>query len=318
MIRIGFIGCGGIAREYLGRLDNLSDRACVTAFCDIDPARAEALARGRAARIYTDYRQMLDQEPLDAVFDNLPPFARADELVLAAQHNCAVFTTKPLGLDLPTAQRSLEAIEAAGVRNSVGYMFRYSGITQYAMGLIAGRPLAMFVGRVLGAMPGGWNSKRDLSGGQLVEQSTHIFDLARYFAGDVRSVYANGGRGHVPDRVDYEDVTTVSLSFEGGAIGSVISTCAVWQFFWGATLIARDLHLELVFDEWTVKGQVDGETIDYRDDVTGYPEQIEAFVRAVETHDQSAVRCSYRDGLATLATTLAANRSLASSESEVP
>lgn len=317
MIRIGFIGCGGIAREYLSRLDSLPNDAQVTTFCDIDPARARELVAGREARVYTDYRAMLEHEQLDAVFDNLPPFARRDELVLAAQRGCAIFTTKPLGLELATARRSLEAIERAGVINSVGYMFRYSGITNYARQLLADRPPAMIVGQVIGAMPGGWNASKALSGGQIVEQATHLVDVARYLAGDVRAVYALGRAGHVPDRVDYEDVSTVSLDFAGGAIGNIISTCAVWQFFWGCTIIARDLHLELVFDAWTVRGSVDGRLIDYHDPVSGYAEQIATFVQAVATNNQALIRCSYRDGFGTLATTLAANRSLGTGQREL-
>ncbi len=316
MITIGFIGCGGIAREYLRQLDMLRGEVQVRAFCDLEPQRASTLAAGRDARVYTDYRAMLDAEQLDAVFDNLPPYARSDELVLAAERGCAIFTTKPLGLDLDMVRRSLDAIEAAGVINSVGYMFRYSGITDYAKRLIDGRPLGMVVGRVLGATPGGWNSRRVLSGGQVVEQSTHFVDLARYFAGEVRSVFAYGRLRLVPDRVDYDDVSTVSLDFADGAIGAIVSTCAVWQFFWGCTLIGRDLHLELVYDAWTVRGSVDGHSVEYQDSVSGYPEQVATFVRAVQMGNQSLIRCSYRDGLGTLAVTLAANRSLVSGRPE--
>lgn len=319
MIRIGFIGCGGIAREYLHRLEALGDEAQVIAFCDIDAHRAHELASGREARVYTSYQEMLEAEELDAVFDNLPPFARADELELAAHKGCAIFTTKPLGLDLQAPRRSLEAIRSAGVINSVGYMFRYSGVTGYAKDLLADRPLALVLGRVLGAMPapGSWNSKRALSGGQIVEQSTHLVDLARYFAGNVRCVYALGSQGHVHDRVDYEDATVVSLDFERGSVGSIVSTCAVQQFFWGLTLVARDLHLELVFDEWTVRGRVDGAEINYHDEISGYPEQIGTFIKAVQSNNQSLIRCDYQDGLHTLATTLAANRSLETGSPEV-
>ncbi|MDQ2809025.1 MAG: Gfo/Idh/MocA family oxidoreductase [Chloroflexota bacterium] len=320
MTRIGFIGCGGIAREYLQRLDGVGlpskPAVQVVAFCDLDPERAQALAAGRGAAVFTDYRAMLDAARLDAVFDNLPPFARGDELVRAAEAGCAVFTTKPLGLDLAVGRRSLAAIEAAGVVNSVGYMFRYSGITAYAKQRLADRAPALVLGQVLGAMPGGWNAQRALSGGQIVEQSTHLVDLARYLAGDVRQVYALGRAGAVPDRVDYEDRSTLTLDFRGGAVGTVVSTCAVWQFFWGCTLIARDLHLDLVYDAWTVRGQVDGQPVDHYDPVSGYPEQVAAFVEAVQTGDRSGIRSTYRDGLATLATTLAATRSLASGQPE--
>ena len=316
MIRIGFIGCGGIAHEYLSRLDALGDEVRVAACCDLDHERAVALAGPRGARVYTDWVSMLARERPDAVFDCLPPFARGDELVAAAERGCAIFTTKPLALDLEVARRSLAAIEAADVINSVGYMFRYSGITDYARALLADRPVAMMLGQVIGARPAGWNARRALSGGQIVEQSTHTVDLLRYLAGDVRTVYALGRAGYVPDRVDYEDVSTLSLDFAGGAVGTVVSTCTVRQFFWGCTLIARDVHLELVYDAGTVRGTVDGRPVEHHDAASGYPEQIAAFVHAVKTGDRSPIRCTYRDGLGTLATTLAANHSLASGRPE--
>lgn len=316
MIRVGFIGCGGIAREYLSRLDQLPDEARVVAVCDLDEGRAREFAGGRDAAAYTDYHEMLDRERLDAVFDCLPPFARADEIVDAAERGLAIFTTKPLGLELGVAERSLAAIEAAGVVNSVGYMFRHSGIVDEARRLLAGRPVAMVAGQVYGAMPGGWYAERARSGGQIVEQSTHLIDLTRYLAGEVRGVYALGRAQTVPDRVDYEDVSSVTLDFADGAVGTVLSTCAVWQFYWGCTIIARDVHLELVFDDWTLRGRVDGHPVEYRDTIGGYQEQINAFVRAVRTGDQSPIRCSYRDGLGTLATTLAAVRSLTTGRPE--
>jgi predicted dehydrogenase len=142
-------------------------------------------------------------------------------------------------------------------------------------------------------------------------------DLACYLAGNVRTVFALGRSGTVPDRVDYEDVSTVALDFESGTVGTVVSTCAVWQFFWACTLIARDLHLELVFDEGTLRGTVDGRSVAYDHPSSGYDEQIAEFLRAVSSGDQSFVRCSYREALSTFATTLAANRSLTSGRPEL-
>ena len=47
MLKIGFIGCGGIAREYLSRLDALSEQIQVSAFCDLDLARATGFCARR-------------------------------------------------------------------------------------------------------------------------------------------------------------------------------------------------------------------------------------------------------------------------------
>ncbi len=310
MIRIGFVGCGGIAHEYLARLDELGERVRVTAFCDLDLARAEALANWRGARALQSYQELYETADLNAVFVCLPPFARGDELVQAAARGLHIFTTKPLALDLGTAERSAAAIRAAGVLCSVGYMFRYSGITERAKELLGARRPALVLGQVIGATPGGWVGRGDLSGGQIVEQSTHIVDVARYLVGDVTRVSAKASSGHVPDRVDYPDTTLVNLDFGSGAVGSVVSSAAVWNFYWALTLVARDLHLELVYDVFTIKGVVDGERVDEHEPRSGYPEQVEAFVRALETGDASLIRSPYEDALQTFRVTLAANRAL--------
>ncbi len=83
------------------------------------------------------------------------------------------------------------------------------------------------------------------------------------------------------------------------------------------TLVVRDLHLELVYDTWTLWGSVDGCHFDEHIPLSGYAEQAATFIDAIASHDQSLIRCSYRDGLATLAMTLAANRSLLSGRPEV-
>jgi myo-inositol 2-dehydrogenase / D-chiro-inositol 1-dehydrogenase len=72
------------------------------------------------------------------------------------------------------------------------------------------------------------------SGGQFVEQTTHIFDLARYLAGDVAEVYANAAvrlLGEV-ESFNVTDVGAANLKFAGGAIGTIHNTCLLkmgWQ-----------------------------------------------------------------------------------------
>lgn len=314
MIRVGFIGCGGIAHEYQARLDERRDRAAVVAYCDLDDSRAQAFAGPRGAAAYDDWRRMLDEARLDAVFCNVPPFARGEELAAAAEAGCAIFSTKPLGLELDGPRRTLAAIERAGVIDSVGYMFRYSGVTDELRRRLEDRRPTLLVGQVYGGMPGGWTASLALSGGQLVEQSTHVFDVLRLLGGETTEVYARGHAGAAP--VDFPDSTAVTMTFEGGCVGSVLSTTAVRKFFWGVTVIAEDLHLDVVYDDWTVKGVDRGERVDLHLPVAGYQEQVDAFLKAIEMGDPAPIRSSYRDGCRTLATTLAANRSLESGRPE--
>lgn len=317
-LRIGFIGAGGVSAEYRQRLEELGERVAITAVCDLQPERADRLARGTGASAYTDWREMLANERLDAIFDNLPPFARADELVEAAGCGLHVFTTKPLGLSLEGPLRTLAAIESSGVINSVGHMFRYASTVTEVRRLLDGRPPLLMVGRALGAHPINWQASQSTSGGLIVEHSTHLVDLMRYLGGDAKQVAAFGVRSGAAE-VDYEDSTTVILELSGGGVATVASSCALDSYFWAFSVVARDIRLELIFDEGTVTGIADGLPVRFERGSAGYQEQIDAFVAAVERNDQSLIRSSYRDGVATLATTLAAVEALARRQAvEVP
>ena len=311
-MRIGFIGVGGIATNYLRSLARLEQP--VVAICDLNQERAAQVAREQNAAAYSDHRKLLERERLDAVFVAIPPGAHTTQVSDAAAASAAVFVAKPVALDLPTAFRIRDAIETAGVVNQAGYMARYSDITEWARDLIQDRPLAMGFGRFLCRMSPlhPWWGKSAISGGQMVEQSTHVFDLLRYFLGEVESVHAFGHRGVGEDVADFEDSTVCNLRFRSGAVGNVVSTCVARAAKgFAAELTGRDLYLRLVMD-LHLTGQIDGEAVEYTGEESGYFRQVEEFLRAARTRDQSLVRSPYADAVKTLAVTLAANRSLRS------
>jgi myo-inositol 2-dehydrogenase/D-chiro-inositol 1-dehydrogenase len=70
-------------------------------------------------------------------------------------------------------------------------------------------------------------AQRALSGGQLVEQTTHIFDLARYLVGEIVEVFTyshhNPALLHHPDG-DIAVADVVCLKFENGAVGVITNT----------------------------------------------------------------------------------------------
>ena len=315
-MQIAFIGVGGIAQNYIGSLEKL-DRP-VAAVCDINEQTAARVADELNCTGYTDHREMLDRENLDVVFVAIPPAAHDTQTIDAVQAGAHVFVAKPVALDLDLARRTQDAVAASGSINQVGYMARYSDITERTKELVRGRDLGMGIGRFLARMPHShpWWGKFAVSAGQLVEQSTHVFDWLRYFLGEIESVQAFGHDG--PDNIiaDFEDSTAVNLRFASGAIGNVVSTCSARARDGFMTeLCGRDLYLRLVMDT-QLSGYVDQEEIDYHGQERGYYRQIECFIKAVETQDQSLVRSSYADAVNSLAVTLAANRSLESGNVE--
>jgi predicted dehydrogenase len=309
-MQIAFVGVGGIAQNYLSSLEKLNRP--VAAVCDINPQTAARVADELNCTGYTDHREMLAIETLDIVFVAIPPSAHDTQTIDAVAAGAHVFVAKPVAMDLGVARRTQQAIASSGCINQVGYMARYSDITERTKELVQGRDLGMGIGRFLTRMPPShpWWGKAAVSAGQLVEQSTHVFDWLRYFLGEIEAVQAFGHDGPDDTIADFEDSTSVNLRFASGAVGSVVSTCSarVRDGFM-TELCGRDLYLRLAMDTH-LSGYIDQEEIDFLGEERGYFRQIECFLAAVEAQDQSLVRSSYADAVNSLAVTLAANRSL--------
>lgn len=309
-MKIAFIGAGGIAGNYRGSLKKL--QRPITAICDINAERAAQVSEVENATAYINHEEMLKKEEPDVVFICIPPGAHTTQAADAARAGAAVFVAKPVALDIDIANRTLDAIKAAGVLNQVGYMARYSDITAKAKEIIGEKDLSMGFGRFLCRMGAGhpWWGKFAISGGQMLEQSTHVFDLLRYFLGDVKEVQAFGQKNVSKSIADFEECTVCNLYFASGAVGNVTSTCvASAPEGFAAELVGDNLYLRFVMD-LKLRGAVAGEQIEYDGVESGYFKQVEHFMKAVETNDQSLIRSNYADAVKTLAVTLAANRSL--------
>ncbi len=315
-MKIGFIGVGGIAGNYLGSLKKLEQP--VAAFCDLNAERAQKAASENGGTAYTDHKEMLAREKPDIVFISIPPGAHDGQVADAAQSGAAVFVAKPVGLNFDAVLRTRDAISQAGVINQGGYMARYSDITQRAKELAGDQKLSLGFGRFMCRMGSGhpWWGKGAVSGGQMLEQSTHVFDWLRYFLGDVAEVSAYGHQGAADDVADFEDSTTCNLRFQSGAVGNIVSTCcANTPKGFAAELSGRDFYLKAVMDKH-LHGVINDESVECYGEETGYFRQIEQFLQAVEANNQDLVRSSYEDAAKTLAVTLAANLSLQSGKPE--
>lgn len=248
-LKIAFIGVGGIAGNYRGSLKKLKQP--IAAICDINADRASAIASDENATAYTDHNEMLQKEKPDVVFTCIPPGAHSTQVADAASSGAAVFVAKPVAQDLETGKNTRDAILDAGVINQVGYMARYSDITDKTKELVEDRNLTMGIGRFFARMGAShpWWGKFHISRGQMVEQTTHVFDLIRYFLGDVESVHALGIKGVSSDIADFEECTVCNLKFKSGAVGNITSTCVARAHDSFATeLVGDDIYLKLTHD----------------------------------------------------------------------
>ncbi len=314
-VRIGFIGTGGIAGMHLGLLPGM-ERAELVAFSDLLIERAQAAADRCGGRAYADYREMLEREQLDAVYVCLPPFAHGDPEYAVLERNLHLFVEKPQALDVDIARDIAARVDESGVISCVGYNWRYLDVTEKARELLSGVRPALAFGYWIGGTPGSpWWRVKSKSGGQIVEQTTHVYDCARYLMGDVVSVYAAGTRGLMQDLPNYdvEDASTVSLTFESGAVATILSSCVAEQGYGtGLQVIARGITVKI--EGRTLEVERENETVKYPGRNNPYQLENELFLQAIEEGNPSLVRSAYGDVVDSLAVTLAANESIESGQ----
>ncbi|RLE77780.1 MAG: gfo/Idh/MocA family oxidoreductase [Thermoprotei archaeon] len=310
-LKVGFIGCSGIAKRHMANLSKL-EGVKLAAFCDVVPKKAVEAALTYGGRAYSDYRGMLRREELDAVYVCTPPYAHGFE-VEVAERGIHLFVEKPVAMDLRTALEVERAIEKAGVLSSVGYMLRYSDLTELMRSKLRGEgPPGMVLGYLIDnfKLPlDHWVLDRSKSGGQVVEHTTHIFDLARYVVGDVSRVYAEFDNILLRDipGITMENEAITILRFKNGAVGVV---CGIWSSpdthtFMRLEVYCKDVVLEHGVHYLRVYSR--DEVYERRSNVDFYMEEDRAFVEAVRKDRPELIKCPYEDGVKTLKVTLAAN-----------
>ncbi|GGD08652.1 glycosyltransferase [Aureimonas glaciei] len=247
-IRIGFIGAGGIAHRHLGVLEGFDDVA-VVAFADTDLARATEAAARFGAKAFDDHETMLDAVELDALFICIPPFAHGAPERAAIARGLPFFVEKPVSLDLATAEEIAAAVAEKGLITAVGYHWRYLDTVDEARALLANNPAQLLSGYWLDSTPPPqWWWHEDRSGGQMVEQATHLIDLARFLVGEVDEVYGRASRIDRPEfpGLDVATVTTANLTFASGVVANLSSTCLLgWSHRVGLHIFADKLAIEL-------------------------------------------------------------------------
>src|SRR5690606_4451400 len=96
--------------------------------------------------------------------------------------------------------------------------------------------------------PPQWWWREDTSGGQIVEQATHIIDAARFLAGDVTEVFGMAARR---DRADFDGLTVptataATLRFASGAGANLSATCLLrWSHRVGLHVFSDAMALEI-------------------------------------------------------------------------
>lgn len=131
VLKVGFIGIGGIANSHLDHLIQIKG-VKIAALCDVVKEKLGVAQKKYGGDIYTNYKEMLDKERLDCVYVCVPPFAHADIELDIAQRNIPFFVEKPVNLYLEKGREAEKVIKEKNLITSVGYVLRYMDIIEKA------------------------------------------------------------------------------------------------------------------------------------------------------------------------------------------
>ncbi len=308
-LRIAFIGAGWIVPKHLAALDRLG-RTELVGIMSRTTERAAATLAGRPAEAYTDIERMLDEQRPDVVYLCTPPYRTPDLCDLLIERGLPFLVEKPLAArDGEAASSVADAIERSGLVVAVGYHWRGLDFLPEVRRRLAERPAEMVLARWLDDTPGpDWWGRVDQGGGQVVEQATHLYDLARHLVGEamVVSAASTGVPPPPPGRVvDVVGSTSAVLAFASGAVGSFVNTRLVAPPVIELEIVSANLRttIRLAAERptlaWDVTFTEPGGAATASNRRDPYEVQSEAFLDAVEASDSSRVLATYRDALAT-------------------
>jgi inositol 2-dehydrogenase len=216
----------------------------------------EAVAQSQAqelgiSKCYQSYQDLLADKEIDAVVIATPTSTHREIVIAAAKQGKAIFCEKPLSLSLEESREMLRAIEQTGAFFQMGFMRRFdkgyaSAKRKIDTGEI-GTPVVFKSSSRDPFRPSLEYLDPKHSGGLITDCGIHDFDLARWFMGEVASVYSIGGTLAYPEMKEIGDIDNAitSLSFVSGTLGVVdLSRNGVYGY---------DIRTEILGTEGTIK-----------------------------------------------------------------
>jgi predicted dehydrogenase len=242
-MKLGIVGCGLIGQKRAAAAGVLGHEIVVVA--DRATASAAALAERCGAKVATDWALVVAHPGLDAVVvatthDSLSPIA-----VACLDHGKHVLVEKPAGRNLAEVSVVAEAARRNARTAKVGYNHRFHPAMLRAREIVDSGALGplMYVRGRYGH--GGridyekeWRFNRPISGGgELIDQGSHLVDLAHWFLGEITEVQSALRTFFWPTEV--EDNCFLLLGTATGQVAWLHATWTEWKNMFSFEIVGR-------------------------------------------------------------------------------
>ncbi|MBC1778342.1 Gfo/Idh/MocA family protein [Listeria booriae] len=205
-LKIGIIGCGGIANgKHMPSLKSVSEVEMV-AFCDIVEERAvkaKADFGDANASVYTDYKELLADKTIDVIHVCTPNISHAEISIAAMEAGKHVMCEKPMAKSTEEAQSMIDASKKTGKKLTIGYQNRFRKDSQFLQEVCANNELgeiyyakAKAIRRRAVPTWGVFLDEEAQGGGPLIDIGTHALDLTLWMMDNYKPKYVVGNAYH--------------------------------------------------------------------------------------------------------------------------
>jgi scyllo-inositol 2-dehydrogenase (NAD+) len=321
-LNIGVIGVGRLgkmyARYFCGRIEN----ATLTAISDVSETTLESVgAELGISKRFARAEDLIADKTIDAAVIVSPTSTHKEIALQAAEHRKPTFCEKPLSISLPDASTMMSSIKASGAFFQMGFQRRfdkgYVAAKQKIADGVIGNPVVFKSSSRDPYRPSLEYLNPETSGGLIIDCGIHDLDLARWFMGEVESVYSIGGTLAYPEMKSINDIdnAVVSLRFRSGALGAIdLSRNGVYGYDIRTEILGTAGTLKIGYLRETpifvmTKEGIQHDTVPYFPErfEQAYVSQLQDFVNNVIQDRPPSVTCA--DGVAALNVSVAATQS---------
>ncbi|MEY7848399.1 Gfo/Idh/MocA family protein [Natrarchaeobius sp. A-rgal3] len=230
-VRYGIVGVGGFGSAHAKYVDRI-DGATLVAGAATTESSVASFGSSFDAAGYTDHLEMLESEDLDAISVCTPSGTHAEIAIDAARAGVDALVEKPLDVYIDRVDRMIDVADDHGVTLGGVFQRRFSPehvtarrwLDEGRFGDLVLADTAVKYHRSRSYYDD-WHGGRDLDGGVLLQQAVHFVDLLQWLTGGIERVDATTDT--LVQEMECEDVATVDVAFENGALGTISATTAV-------------------------------------------------------------------------------------------
>lgn len=241
-VKVGIIGCGGIANgKHMPSLAKLETVEMI-GFCDVVTERAQNAKEQFGtpkAKVYTSYEEMLADTEIEVIHVCTPNSSHAEISVAAMEAGKHVMCEKPMAKTTEEARSMIETSKRTGKKLTIGYQNRFRTDSRYLHEVCeAGELGEIYLGKAKAirrrAVPtwGVFLDEEAQGGGPLIDIGTHALDLTLWMMNNYKPKYVVGNAYHKlsqtknaanawgpwnPEKFTVEDSAFGFITMENGA-----------------------------------------------------------------------------------------------------